>query len=62
VESGRRRVGVYQRTKGEPDSQGARVPSRAELEGLLDKIIVRLIRRRHPEAGAGVGAKMMKLR
>src|SRR5258705_3396311 len=30
--------------RGEPDFQEARVPSRAELEGLLDKIIARLIK------------------
>jgi hypothetical protein len=37
-------IGVHQRTEGEPDFQEARVPSRAELEGLLDKIIARLIK------------------
>jgi hypothetical protein len=36
--------GVYQRTEGEPDFQEARAPTRAELEGLLDKIIARLMK------------------
>jgi Putative transposase len=36
--------GVYQRTEGEPDFQGARAPTRVELEGLLDKIIARLMK------------------
>jgi len=35
--------GVYRRTEGEPDFQEARAPARAELEGLLDKIIARLL-------------------
>ena len=37
--------GVYQRTGGEPDFQAARAPGCAELQGLLEKIIVRLLRR-----------------
>ena len=36
--------GVYRRTEGEPAFQAARAPTRAELEGLLDKIIVRLMK------------------
>ena len=36
--------GVYRRTEGEPDFQEARAPTRAELEGLLDKIIARLMK------------------
>jgi hypothetical protein len=36
--------GVYRRTGGEPAFQAVRAPTRAELEGLLDKIIVRLIK------------------
>jgi hypothetical protein len=36
--------GVNQRTEGEPDFQEARTPTRAELEGLLDKIIARLMK------------------
>lgn len=36
--------GVYRRTEAEPDFQEARAPTRAELEGLLDKIIVRLMK------------------
>jgi hypothetical protein len=35
---------VYRRTEGEPAFQAARAPTRAELEGLLDKIIVRLMK------------------
>jgi hypothetical protein len=35
--------GVYRRTGGEPVFQAARVPSRDELAGLLDKIIARLL-------------------
>jgi hypothetical protein len=37
--------GVYRRTEGEPDFQEARAPTCAELQGLLDKIIARLLRR-----------------
>ena len=36
--------GVYRRTEAEPEFQEARAPTRAELEGLLDKIITRLMR------------------
>ncbi len=36
---------VYQRTGGEPDFQAVRAPGCAELQGLLGKIIVRLLRR-----------------
>ena len=36
--------GVYRRTEGEPVSQEARAPSGDELEGLLDKIVARLMR------------------
>jgi hypothetical protein len=36
--------GVYRRTEGEPAFQATRAPTRAELEGLLDKIIVRLMK------------------
>ncbi len=36
--------GVYRRTEGEPDFQKARAPTRAELEGLLEKIIARLMK------------------
>jgi hypothetical protein len=36
--------GVYRRTEREPDFQEARAPTRAELEGLLDKILVRLLK------------------
>ncbi len=39
--------GVYRRTEAEPEFQEARAPTRAELEGLLDKIISRLMRRPH---------------
>lgn len=35
--------GVYRRTEGEPAFQAAR-PTRAELEGLLDKNIVRFMK------------------
>jgi hypothetical protein len=34
--------GVYGRTEGEPALRAAPIPTRAELEGLLDKIIVHL--------------------
>ena len=36
--------GVFRRSEGEPDFQEARAPIRAEIEGLLDKIIARLLR------------------
>ena len=36
--------GVCQRTESEPAFQAARAPTRAELEGLLDKIIARLMK------------------
>ena len=36
--------GVCRRTESEPVFQGARAPTRAELEGLLDKIIARLLK------------------
>ena len=36
--------GVYRRTEGEPDFQAARAPSRPELEGLVEKIIARLMK------------------
>ncbi len=36
--------GVYRRTEAEPEFQEARAPTRAEWEGLLDKIITRLMR------------------
>ena len=36
--------GVYRRTEGEPAFQAARAPTRAELEGLLAKIIARLMK------------------
>jgi hypothetical protein len=36
--------GVYQRTEGEPNFQEARAPIRAELEGLLEKIIAHLMK------------------
>ena len=36
--------GVYRRTEGEPVFQQARAPSRDELAGLLDKMIVRLMK------------------
>ena len=36
--------GVYRRTGGEPAFQAVRAPTRAELEDLLDKIIVRLLK------------------
>jgi hypothetical protein len=35
---------VVRRTEGEPDFQEARAPSRAEFEGLLNKIIARLMK------------------
>ena len=35
-------AGVYRRTDGQPVFQGTRAPNRAELEGLLEKIIARL--------------------
>ena len=37
--------GMYRRTEGEPVFQQARVPSRDELAGLLDKIIARVLKR-----------------
>lgn len=37
--------GVYRRTKGDPVFQQARAPTREELQGLLEKIIVRLMKR-----------------
>jgi hypothetical protein len=37
-------VGVCRRTEGEPAFQAVRAPTRVELEGLLDKIIVRLMK------------------
>ena len=36
--------GVYRRTEGEPVFQQARAPGRDELQGLLDKIIARLLK------------------
>jgi hypothetical protein len=36
--------GVYRRIAGDPEFQEARAPTRAEFEGLLDKIIVRLMK------------------
>ena len=36
--------GVYRRTEGEPVFQQARAPTGEELQGLLEKIIVRLLR------------------
>ena len=36
--------GVYRRTEAEPAFQAARAPTRAELDGLLDKIIARLLK------------------
>ena len=36
--------GVYRRSAGEPAFEAARAPARAELEGVLDKIIVRLMK------------------
>jgi hypothetical protein len=36
--------GVYRRTEGQLTFQAARAPSRNELAGLLDKIIVRLMK------------------
>ena len=36
---------VYRRTEAEPAFQEARAPTRAELEGVLDKIITRLLGR-----------------
>ncbi len=36
--------GVYRSTEGEPVFQAARAPTRAELEGLLDNIIARLMK------------------
>ena len=35
--------GVYRHTAGEPDFLQALAPTRDELQGLLDKIIVRLM-------------------
>ncbi len=37
--------GVYRHTEGEPDFQEARAPTRDELQGLLEKIIARLLKR-----------------
>jgi hypothetical protein len=37
--------GVYRRTGGDPVFQQARAPTREELQGLLEKIIVRLMKR-----------------
>ena len=36
--------GVYRRTEGEPIFEEARAPTRDELQGLLDKIITRLMK------------------
>ena len=36
--------GVYRHTEGEPSFEEARVPSRDELQGLLDKIIAQLMK------------------
>ncbi len=36
--------GVYRRTEGKPVFRQARAPTREELRGLLDKIIVRLLK------------------
>lgn len=36
--------GVYRRTEGGPDFQEARAPTRNELEGLLDRMIARLMK------------------
>ena len=37
--------GVYRHTEGEPDFQEARAPTRDELQGLLEKVIARLLKR-----------------
>jgi len=36
--------GVYRRAEGEPDFQATRAPTRAELEGILEKIVARLMK------------------
>ena len=36
--------GVYRHTEGEPDFQETSAPTGDELEGLLDKIVARLMR------------------